>query len=173
MRDKRVELREEILDLEAREGRGFGISGVKTCQACGRLGTYSGWAGAMAAHREGPFIAPGHHHEAVEIEAALAPSAPRFCTACGAPAERVPRTGAVEPAPLCLTCAAAGVDAGRLSRSRRLDQLHPTERSMRDGLRRTEREHALEGTAPSMELARIRLALRRLRRRLRFVRRSA
>ncbi|MBA2564338.1 MAG: hypothetical protein H0V09_02795 [Gemmatimonadetes bacterium] len=175
MRDRRVELREEILELEARK-HGVGIGGVKTCQACGKLGRYSGWAGAMAAHRHGPFIALQHRHGAVEIEAALGGSAPRYCATCGALAVRVQRTGAVEPDPLCVACAAAGADLGRVSRSRWLDELHPTERSMRERLRRVEHAHAMEGTAPSMEIARVRLALTRalrgLRRRIgRFSRR--
>ncbi len=58
-----------------------GIFGAEICQVCGALDTYSGWAGAMAAHRHGIFVGPHHEHPPEAVEQARREPC-RFCEIC-------------------------------------------------------------------------------------------
>jgi hypothetical protein len=171
MRGERNALIDEILDARGPSGSAVGIFGVKTCQACGRPGSFAGWAGAMAGHPGGVFIALGHHHDESAVRTALSEGAPRFCVICARLAVRSygPRR-ARERDPLCERCVIAGVDAGRIARFRFLDERHATIGALRAARERFEHTLALEGTAPGREIAAAKLALRRTLRRLRRTR---
>ena len=88
MRADRTTRRRERLIREVTEGRlsRVGIFGGAVCQVCGRLGTFSGWAGAMGAHRHGPFVAAAHQHTEEEVASAIAADT-RFCEVCLRPAD--------------------------------------------------------------------------------------
>jgi len=60
-----------------------GIYGCEVCQYCGRLGTFSGWAGAIGSHRSGEFVPSWHRHgNHGESLKRLAESDRRFCEVC-------------------------------------------------------------------------------------------
>ena len=163
MRNERKALIDEILDARGPTGNGAGIFGTKTCQACGRPGSFKGWAGAMAAHRGGVFVALGHRHDADTIQRALGPDAPRYCAVCArSTARRTDRDQGREHDPVCERCQSANVNAGRVARFRFLDERCPTVDELKGVRDRIERTLALGGAAPAREIAAAKLTMRRL-----------
>ena len=105
-----------------------GIFGAEICQVCGKVGTFSGWAGAMGSrHYVGSaFVANGHGHDRQSSEAVLRGRPERFCSLCGTSTEPE-NARLVEHSWLCRTCAgelpedAAADLLGQLARRRYLD----------------------------------------------------
>lgn len=171
MRDQRSGLVEEIIAL--RERGAPGSSRQSVCQLCGALATTGGWGGALLLRAAGEFVARDHDHGAVdELYALLQASPRRWCAWCQQPIRVESRSGAGDTAKigggrLCADCHAVGRTTliDHESQARHLRTL--STRQLRDQRDRAERHVALATTAPSRELAAVRLALRRARRGLR------
>ena len=165
MHDDRGELIDEILEVTGRAQRG--IWGVEVCQLCGRPGEFSGWAGAVASHRAGQFVALAHRHGSLDdVAARLAAGDVRWCEWCARPiAHQRERR-------LCSDCEGHG-GAGELDREVRARWLRARDtaelRRIRDNY---ERLLFLEGSAQSREMPAVRLALRRGARRVGLRRRA-
>ncbi|MDP9344261.1 MAG: hypothetical protein M3P44_00795 [Actinomycetota bacterium] len=112
VQNERASLIEQILDLADLAGRG--IYGRFTCQGCGHPGSFSGWAGAMAAHRQGVFVATSHGHRGPH-------PALRWCSLCAAKLTAADSKGARTP--LCAQCArrAGAESVSRVGRRRWLE----------------------------------------------------
>ena len=170
VRDQRSGLVEEIIALRDRGAPGS--SRLSVCQLCGELAATGGLGGGLVLQAAGEFVATGHDHGAVgELRALLRASPQRWCAWCQAPIRVDMRGGAGDElnfgdVRMCAGCRAAGRAAliGRESQARHLRTL--SSRQLRDQRDRAERAVALAGTARSSELATVRLALRRARRRL-------
>jgi hypothetical protein len=81
-----------------------GIFGCEVCQLCGRLGMFSGYAGAMGTHLWGEFVPFGHgSHDREEARKKLEASDRRFCEVCRT---RVSRSNAYRAGSywLCALC---------------------------------------------------------------------
>lgn len=83
------EERERI--IERILSRPYGICGAEVCQVCGEVGTFSGWAGAMASHwtDDKEFVCLDHNHADQEgRRLLLRETTRRFCEVCQEPVER-------------------------------------------------------------------------------------
>ena len=80
-----------------------GIYGADVCQACGKIGVYEGFYGAVGSHRGGEFVCLRHHHSDEEREM-LKGRDERFCEQCLISVSRA-KALRVGHHWLCLACA--------------------------------------------------------------------
>lgn len=92
----------------------FGIYGAEVCQACGKVKTFHGWAGAMATHRGGgAFVCL----DCSRVPGAMAAGRGNFCEICQGPAWETDGPGGRKY--LCRPCRAA---LGRARPGQRAEQ---------------------------------------------------
>ena len=124
---------DELMEVEALSGSRAGIIGREWCEACGDLGNFSGFAGAIASHRDhnrfvcwkcsdGNRPRPGSAYSA-PLDFLIAERGFRYCSGCGR--EVIIRPYRIEDLRrLPFTCPnCEGLDRGAAARRRYLEHV--------------------------------------------------